>query len=185
MKIIFDLDDTLYNSKELREKRERKILEFLGDRSKEFQELRKSNTTIGSLSKLGIDRGAFFKIMEEVPINLNKDEKLRVILKNLKERCRLIVLSNISYSCVKKSLEQLGIIDLIDKFYGGDNFLASKPSEEIFSIVEKGDICVGNNFNKDLLVPKKKGAVTILISEKNNPDSDFTIKSIYDIEKVI
>ena len=185
MKIIFDLDDTLYSSKELREKRERKILEFLGNRSEEFLELRKSNTTIGSLSKLGINKETFFKIMEEVPINLNKDEKLIGILKNLKERHKLIVLSSISYSCVKKSLEQLGIIDLIDKFYGGDNFLTSKPSEEIFSIVEKGDICVGNNFNKDLLIPKKKGAVTILVSDKENPSPDFTIKSIYDIEEVI
>ena len=185
MKIIFDLDDTLYSSKELREKRERKILEFLGNRSEEFLELRKSNTTIGSLSKLGINKETFFKIMEEVPINLNKDEKLIGILKNLKERHKLIVLSSISYSCVKKSLEQLGIIDLIDKFYGGDNFLTSKPSEEIFSIVEKGDICVGNNFNKDLLIPKKKGAVTILVSDKENPSPDFTIKSIYNIEEVI
>jgi len=38
------------------------------------------------LSKLGINKETFFKIMEEVPINLNKDEKLIVILKNLKER---------------------------------------------------------------------------------------------------
>ena len=183
MKIIFDLDDTLYVSPELRQKRAEAILEFLGDRRDEFNELHKSFGTIESFNKLDLGKEQFYNIMNEVPIDLEKDEELIRILTILKKDHNLIVLSNSSNTCVKITLEKLGILDIIDKFYSVEDFTNSKPSEECFFMVEKGDVCVGNSFRKDLMVPKQKGAITIFVGGEH-PESDFNINQIHEIENL-
>jgi len=183
MKIIFDLDDTLYVSSELRQKRNDAILEFLGDKKNEFKELDKSFGTTGSLIKLGIGKEQFFSLMNEVTINLEKDEELIRILTKLKEKYSLIVLSNSSTPCVKITLEKLGISEIIDKFYSAEDFPNSKPAEECFCMVDKGDICVGNSFRKDLMIPKQKGATTIFVGGEH-PESDFNINKIHEIENL-
>jgi len=180
-KIIFDLDDTLYKEGELRERREKAIHNFLGEKTKDYLELRKSRGTLVSLEALGVSRQQFFKLMEEVPINLKKNEDLVLLLKNLKTQYKLFVLSNSPKKCVFETLKQLGILDLIEEYYGGDDFKNNKPSEENFFMVQAGDICVGNRFDKDLAVPKKKGAITVFISETPNEEAHFNIKSIYDL----
>jgi len=184
-KIIFDLDDTLYKDKSLRGEREKAIIKVLKGKTKRYQELRKTNSTIESLEKLGVSRKKFYKIMGEVPIKLKKDGELREFIAELESKYKLVVLTNSPLWCAKKILTQIGIIDLFDKIYGGDHFEEVKPSEECFFMVAKGDICVGNNFKKDLAVPQKKGAVTVLVSEEDSADSDFNIKNIYELSRVI
>lgn len=184
-KVIFDLDDTLYQSKELRTQREEALLKFLGERKSEYLELRKHNSTLKSLEKLGISREKFYEEMEKVPITLEKDENLRKSLEKLKENRRLVVISNISTKCVRETLERLGVLDLVDEYYGGDKFKQSKPAEENFSIVDAGDLCIGNDFRKDLEIPKKKGATTVLVSESFNPAADFTIKNIHELNSMM
>ncbi|MBW2995531.1 HAD family hydrolase [Candidatus Woesearchaeota archaeon] len=181
--IIFDLDDTLYVSRSLRKRRENAIVRFLGEKAKEYYDLKTKFNTIAALEKLGISKETFYKLMESVKITLKSDFRLRRILKRLKKDFKLIVLSNSSSLCVIETLKQLGILDLIDQFYGGDCFSKTKPDKQFFSIVKKGDICVGNNFKKDLLIPKRKGAVTVLIGNKG--DARFKISSIYEIEHLI
>jgi FMN phosphatase YigB (HAD superfamily) len=185
MKLIFDLDDTLYKNEELREAREKAIHKYLKDKLPEFLELKKEYGTINSFKKMGIRREIFFEIMESVPIILKEDKELMNILKKLKESYKIFVLSNISSLCVKKTLESLGILHLIDEYYGGDNFVTNKPSKETFSMVEKGDICIGNNFKKDLEIPKEKGAIAILISQNSCSKADYTIKNIYELPNLI
>jgi len=183
-KIIFDLDETLYADSSLRQRREQAILEFLGDKSEVYLELKKSKGTIASLNEMGISKEVFYNIIEKVEINLKKDKKLRKMIKNLKKKFEVIVLSNVSKNLVKETLEKIGIIDLIDNYYGADCFSQQKPSVECFFMVERGDVCIGNNYEKDLEVPKSRGAITILIG-KDDKRSDFCGKSIYDIERVI
>lgn len=183
-KIIFDLDETLYIDSSLRQRREQAILEFLGDKSKAYLELKKSKGTIASLSEMGISKEVFYNIIEKVEINLKKDKKLRKIIKNLKEKFEIIVLSNVSKNLIKKTLGIIGIIDLIDNYYGADCFSQQKPSAECFFMVEREDICIGNNYEKDLEVPKSRGAITILIG-KADKRPDFCGKSIYDIKRII
>lgn len=184
MKIIFDLDDTLYVSPELRQKRDEIILNFLGNKKDKFFELRKSHGTIGSFIKLGIGREKFFELMNKTPINLERNEKLVNILKNLEKNYSIIVLSNSPAMCVKITLEKLGIIEIVNKFYSAEDFLNSKPAEECFFMVEPGDICVGNSFRKDLMIPKQKGAKTIFVGGKH-PEADFNIDNIHEIEKIL
>jgi len=185
-KIIFDLDDTLYINKELRKKREKAILEFLGKKSRKYKKLKREGYgTIEAFKKLGFERQEFFKIIKKVPIKLEKDWKLRLIIKKIKKRYELIVLSNSPRFCVKKTLKELGIIDLFDKYYCGEDFLYEKPHELCFFMIKKEDICVGNNFKKDLEVPKKLGAITILIGKEENGLADYEINKIYQIKKIL
>ena len=187
MKIIFDLDDTIYNSPELRENREKAILEVLGDRVDEYFEMKKKYTTTKSLELLGITRKEFYEILKSVPINLKKEEKLVDFFKELSNNFRLIVLSNSPKKCIVDVLENLGLIEIIHEIYGGDDFNEPKPSEESFFMVEKGDVCIGNNFKKDLEIPKKKGAITIFVSKEKNrlSEADFIIESIYELKDIL
>jgi len=183
-KIIFDLDETLYSDTSLRQKREQAILDFLGDRREAYAKLKKNMGTIASLAQLGIKKEVFYKIIEKVEINIKKDKKLRETIEKLGKEFQIIVLSNVSKNLVKKTLEKIGIFDLIDNYYGSDCFNRQKPSAECFFMVGKKDICIGNNYEKDLEFPKSKGAITILIG-KDDARSDFCVKSIYEIERVI
>jgi FMN phosphatase YigB (HAD superfamily) len=185
-KIIFDLDDTLYIDKELREKREKAILEFLGNKSRAYKKLKKEGSgTIEAFKKLGFERREFFNIIKKIPIELEKDWRLRLIIKKIKKKYKLIVLSNSPGFCVKKTLKKLGIIDLFDGYYSGEDFFYEKPHESCFFMIEKEDICVGNNFKKDLEVPKKLGAVTILICKDEKGLADYEINHIYDLVKIL
>ncbi|VVB78459.1 Haloacid dehalogenase-like hydrolase [uncultured archaeon] len=183
-KIIFDLDDTLYRN-ELRLEREKAILNFLDCKKEKYLELKKNHGTIESLNILGVNKKQFFDIMDNVPIEIKKDEKLIKILEKIGKNYELIVLSNSSEFCVREVLTKLGIIQLINKYYHGENFENQKPNEECFFMVESRDICVGNSFRKDLEIPKKLGAITILVGEKENPNADFTIRNIYELEKIM
>ena len=183
-KIIFDLDETLYGDSSLRERREKAILDFLGERKKKYLRLKKDMGTIASLNKLGIDKKVFYNIIEKVEINLKKDIKLRKIIKQLRKEFEIIVLSNVSRGLVEETLKKIGIIDLIDNYYGSDCFSQQKPALECFFMIKKEDICIGNNYEKDLEVPKNLGAITILTG-KNDIRPDFCAKDIYEIEKII
>ena len=52
-------------------------------------------------------------------------------------------------------------------------------------MLDKGDICVGDNFKKDLLVPKNKGAITIHVGSNSNPEAHFSVSTIYEIENTL
>ena len=183
-KIIFDLDDTLYSSKNLRDKREEKIIEFLGEKAFPYFELKKNGKgTIESFKLLGFSREEFFQVINSVPINIQRDDLLVQILGKLKEKYELIVLSNSSRESVHKVLKELGVFYLFNRIYAGEDFLNEKPHEECFFMVEKNDICVGNSYRKDLDIPRRKGALTVLIGKKS--PADFNIGNIYDIEEVI
>lgn len=184
-KIIFDLDDTLYISKELREKRNKEIIKFLGDNLSKYTELKRKYNTIECFNRLGFSKEEFYNLIETVPINLNRDEKLVKIFSRLKKHYNIIILSNNSKKIVKNTIEKLGIIHLIDSYYGGNDFPVLKPNKKCFSMVERNDIVIGNDYEKDLKIPKEMGAITILVNEEANNNVSFTIKSIYEIDKIL
>jgi FMN phosphatase YigB (HAD superfamily) len=183
--IIFDLDDTLYVNKELRTEREKAIIDYLGDRKEEYYELKKEMSTLSSLNKLGISKKEFYDIINSLPIIIEKDERLIKLFSELKIQYNLVVLSNNSRFSIITVLKMLGIYDLIDKFYSAEDFKEYKPAEECFFMIKEGDIVVGNNFEKDLKIPKQKGALTVLVSNKGGFGEDFAIKEIYRLKEVI
>jgi FMN phosphatase YigB (HAD superfamily) len=185
-RLIFDLDDTLYKSAELRAEREKAILEFLGEKKKDYIELKnRGNGTIASLKELGISRERFYEIIEKVPIGLEEDRRLIDRIEKLSKRFELIILTNISTKIANKTLDSLGIRNFFSKVLGSDNFEHSKPHISCFrGIVRPGDICIGNNFEKDLEIPELFGAVTIIVGKKDNR-ADFFTSEIYDIESIL
>jgi len=182
--IIFDLDDTLYDNKDLRIAREKAILDFLGNKKWKYKELKENYSTLESLKRLGFEKSHFFRLMDKIPITLEKDPRLIKMFKKLKERFKMIVLSNVSAFCVEETLRRLGILEMVNEYYSGEDFKNQKPAKECFCIVKRGDICVGNNFKKDLEVPKQKGAITILVGEEEQ-NADFRIDNIYELESVL
>ena len=74
---IYQLNQTLLDkNKELRTRREVALLGFLGNKNEKFRELKRSNSTIESLEKLGIKREEFFRLMNSVRIDI-KNAKWR------------------------------------------------------------------------------------------------------------
>jgi len=183
-KIIFDLDDTLYVDKELRHQRNNTILKFLGERSLDFIRLKKYYTTLNSLRKLGVSREKFYDLMDDVEINLEEDIKLIKLFESLRGRYQLIVLSNSSKQCVEITLNKLGIFNLIDEIYCGEDFKEPKPFEDCFFMIRQGDFCVGNNFEKDLKIPQERGAITILVGNEDG-QANYVINNIYELEEVL
>jgi len=181
--IIFDLDDTLYQSKELRAKREKAILDYLGDKKEKYKILKQNHGTLESLRLLGIGKKNFFDLMDKVEINLEKDDKLIRLFEKLNKKFKIIILSNSSDFCVQETLNKLGILYLIDKCYSGEDFEMPKPAKDCFFMVEKENICIGNNFEKDLFIPKQLGAITIHLGD--SCEADFNICSIYELEELL
>ncbi len=182
--IIFDLDETIYIEKELRIKREQAILEFLGERKEEYNKLKENHGTIESLKLLNIKREKFFDLINKVPILLEKDLKLIDLIEKLKSKYKIIILSNSPNYCVYQTLEKLGILNLVDKYYSGESFKNPKPAKECFFMVQEGDICVGNNFKKDLQIPKQLGAITVLLGDFKD-EADFSIHDIYELKELL
>lgn len=182
-KIIFDLDDTLYYNKELKKAREEIILDFLGKRRGEYLELRKNNGTIKSFELMEIGKRKFFELMDSFFVYIEKDLRLIKMFRNLNKRYKLVVLSNNSHKNVEYVLQKLGIFDLIDDYYSAENLDCFKPDQRCFFMIEKGDVCVGNNFEKDLKTPKQLGAITILLGD--SIEADFNIQDIYELESLL
>ena len=185
-KIIFDLDGTLYDDNEVRKIREEAILKKVGDNLEKYKEYKKIHSTTKSLELIGISRSEFYELLINTKITLQKDEKLISLLKNLKNEYELIILSNSPKECVLDILTQLEITEFFSRIFSGNDFQNPKPSIEAFQIVSKGDICIGNTFKKDLMIPKEIGAITILVSEENNNyPADYIIQKIHDLLEII
>jgi FMN phosphatase YigB (HAD superfamily) len=185
-KIVFDLDDTLYKDEGLRRQREKAILDFLKEKKFYYLALRRRFSTIESLEKLGVSKYQFFSLMNKIPVNLKEDEKLIKILKQLREDYELVVLSNNSRFVIEQTLTKLGVLRLFDENYSGQDFGLVKPAEECFFMVRKKDVCVGNNFKKDLEVPKRIGATTVLVSRSSREKrADFNIRSVYALPELL
>lgn len=179
------MDDTLYIDKDLRNQRENAIIRYLGEKTKKYFELRKSSNTINSLEILGISKNKFYEIIDSVPVNLKPNKELKSMLSRLKREFNLIILSNSSKEKIKEITKQLNIQDLFSEIYGGDCFFQVKPAEEAFFMIKEGDICIGNSFKKDLEIPKRKGAITILLSDLQNPEAHYTIRNIFELEQIL
>jgi len=183
-RIFFDLDDTLYKNKKLREDREKAIISFLGEKAEEYKELKKNNNTIKSLEILGISKETFYQIISSVPIELEKDERLIEILGRLFENFELLIISNSPEKIVEEIIKKLGIEKFFSKLITGDKMKKTKPHPTAFEEIKFGDTVVGNNFDKDLKIPKQIGAITILVSESPNSEADFNIHHIYEIDYI-
>jgi len=190
MLLIFDLDDTLYQSFELRKNREdafinlimkHKKLEF--EKAKELyhstQEKLKSEgkkyTSRETFHNLGIELKEFESVLNEIKIDgfVKKDDSLIKLLKNLSKSHKIIVLSNSPRFIVDKTIELLGIRDFIDKSFAAEDIGIGKPEPSVLrKIAEemgyktKDCVSIGDSVHKEIIPAKKVGMKTVLLLAK-------------------
>lgn len=184
--IIFDLDGTLYKSKEIAEKFARAahytLSKFknipLDDAQKLIEEKRQQiekeysdsvpQTLI--LNSFGISTESWHK--ENIDFfdprdYLTEDEKLKKSLNGFKKYYRLAILTNNNRIQTERTLAALRLNDLFDRVYTYNSFKLLKPNPEFFQkVVEdlnvEPEACffVGDRNSVDLEPAKKLGMLT-------------------------
>ena len=102
---------------------------------------------------------------------LSKDEQLISTIKCLKEKFKLICVTNNPVLPARKTLEAIGISELIPDIIGLDTCGKSKPALEPFELAlkitdSKAEEClsIGDRYDMDLALPLKMGMGAILVS---------------------
>lgn len=189
--ILFDIDSTLYtNAQYAFEQVDVQIRHFAKIRGIAPDEARKmiadyrnnwakehdgAKTSLGNtLVSFGIPIKESIRWREnfiEPEKFLTKDEKLIKTLTLLKQKYKLIAVTNNPVIPAKKTLKVLGIDDLIEQIVGLDTCGVSKPhsapyakAAELLGVESKNCVSVGDRFDIDLAVPLKMGMGAILVS---------------------
>ena len=188
--IIFDIDSTLYTSPAYafeqvdvqlrywakkrgitaREARN-EISEFRKDWSK--QNGGKKISLGNTLKNFGVTIQESVEMRRNLlePANfLSRDEKVIETIKILKQKYKIICVTNNPVLPARKTLDALGISELIPKIIGLDTSGKSKPALEPFQIAldetgSKAEEClsVGDRYDMDLSLPLEMGMGAILV----------------------
>ena len=200
--IIFDIDSTLYTSPryafeqvdiQIRHIAKEKNIEpyILRNEISEFRKnwKMKNGTKISlgnTLLHFGVPIEKSIQMRENLlePKNfLQKDLRLRETILKLKEKFNLICVTNNPVLPAKKTLEALGILDLIPNVVGLDTCKKSKPAREPFDLASKITnseyneiLSVGDRFDMDLSLPLQMGMGGILVSG---------VKDVYQLPQIL
>lgn len=189
--IIFDIDSTLYtNAAYAFEQVDCQVREFARERGITAEDARKmvadyrkkfAREHNGSKVSLGNTLLAFGapisqsvewrRALLEPADFLSKDEKLIQTLNQLKEKYKLICVTNNPVLPARKTLEAIGISEFFPEIVGLDTCLKSKPAVEPFmTAVErlgvKPEQClsVGDRYDMDVALPLELGMGGIVVS---------------------
>ena len=188
--IIFDIDSTLYTSPayafeqvdiQLRYWAKKRGITAREARN-EISEFRKNWTKQHDGKKISLGntlKNFGVTIQESVemrknllePANfLSRDEKLIETIKILKQKYKIICVTNNPVLPARKTLDALGISELIPKIIGLDTSGKSKPALEPFQLAldetgSKAEEClsVGDRYDMDLSLPLEMGMGAILV----------------------
>ncbi|MBA31849.1 MAG: hypothetical protein CL748_04930 [Chloroflexi bacterium] len=117
----------------------------------------------------------------------------------LREKYKIIMISNTGLTSPKAYIKWFKEIDLYDKFDGfffSNELSLAKPSEKLFHMafssvnsLPEDVLHIGDNINTDICGAKKVGASTVWISNGNDYKfsckPDFFVESVIDIKKII
>ncbi|MCK9168787.1 MAG: HAD family hydrolase [Treponema sp.] len=102
---------------------------------------------------------------------LKYDEQLIPVLKALKEKYRLICVTNNPVLPARKTLEAIGIADIIPDIIGLDTCHKSKPAKEPFLLAAKKTdtanencLSIGDRYDMDISLPLELGMGGILVT---------------------
>lgn len=201
--IIFDIDSTLYTSNAYAfEQVDCQIREFarvngltneearkmVADYRKEFAE--KNNGKKISLGNTLLHFGVPIeqsvqwreKLMRPEDF-LSHDEKLVSVLKKLKEKYKLICVTNNPVLPARETLKVIGVSEIITDIVGLDTCFKSKPAIEPFTVALerlgcKAEECVavGDRYDMDIALPLEMGMGGILVSG---------VEEVYNIEDIL
>ena len=119
----------------------------------------------------------------EPSLFLKKDEKLIQTICKLKEKFKIICVTNNPVLPARKTLEAIGIAELIPEIIGLDTCLKSKPAKEPFELAVKKMnttpekcISVGDRYDMDISLPLELGMSGILV---------YSVNDIYELPKLL
>ena len=189
--IIFDIDSTLYtNEAYAYEQVDCQIREYarvngisVDEARKKVEDYRKkfAEENQGKKISLGNTLVAFGvpieqsvewrRLLMEPADFLKRDEKLIEEIKKLKENYKLVCVTNNPVLPARKTLEVIGVADLIPEIIGLDTCFKSKPAIEPFQtaverMYSKIDEClaIGDRYDLDIALPLEMGMGGILVT---------------------
>ncbi|MCI5523632.1 MAG: HAD family hydrolase [Treponema sp.] len=189
--IIFDIDGTLYTSKEYvfeqvdvqirywaklngmsEDEARKKINDFRKKWSAEHNgmEISLGNT----FPHFGVDIETSIKwrnLLMEPAKFLSRNENLIKVLTELKEKYSLIAVTNNPVDAARRTLKAIGIDSIITDIIGLDTFKKSKPAIEVLEEAVRRTkssysqcLSVGDRYDIDLSLPLKLGMGAVLVS---------------------
>jgi FMN phosphatase YigB (HAD superfamily) len=210
--IFFDLGDTLYSNKELEKQYPYQLSVLLSEgkhvsieeaenlikqKETELEGKLKHVTKVSVMEALGYTRGqvhdAFCKV--DPSQYLSPNPLLKQLLKRLRKKYELGMITNFRRMQVEKTLEVLGLdASYFQVIVGEEDVKEIKPSHEPFlkatQLVGKDPkqcVYVADSATKDLMPAKEVGMKTILVgtAAKSYPFVDAQIADILQLERVI
>lgn len=190
MLLIFDLDDTLYQSFELRAARDKAVVntvkkhkklsyekaeELLEETRKKLKSDGKKYTTTAVYEKLGIPVKELYNSINSIDIrgyikNSRQDIEL---IENLSKMHTIVVFSNSPKFIVDQTMEHIGMARIVSRIYNAEDLGVSKPDPAVFrSIAQemgfevKDCVSIGDSVHKEIVPAKSAGMKTVLLLAK-------------------
>lgn len=189
--IIFDIDGTLYTSpyyvfeqvdvqirhfahlKNISEKCAREQIQAF--RKKWSAEHEGKKISLGNtFTHFGISIEESIKWREDLlePSHfLHNDSKLRSTIEILQKKYNLICVTNNPVKAARKTLDAIGVADILQSIIGLDTCNKSKPAKEMIQLAASKANCnldeclsVGDRYDIDLALPLQMGTGAILVS---------------------
>ena len=188
---IFDIDSTLYTNKAYaHEQVDCQVRQFARERGISADEARQmvadyrrryaaenngKKVSLGNtLVTFGVPISQSVKWREQLlePADfLGRDEALIKTLSSIKEKAKIICVTNNPVLPARKTLEAIGISELFEQIVGLDTCLKSKPAVEPFLTavewlhVPVGEcVAVGDRYDMDIALPLEMGMGGILVT---------------------
>lgn len=209
--LVFDLEGTLYNSKELanewrtqvfkliKEKTGKREEEILKEFLKIVEEMKRQGfrrpPASDIVDRMGISREDFYRAIDSVDASkfLKPDRELRKTLDYMKEKWKLAMLTNLSRKSTLNILKALGLnSNLFEPLISASEMAKGKPDPEPFIRISQAldlnpssIMMVGDSVSSDLAPAKKLGMKTALVSEKkiSTPLADLEVGSITELRE--
>jgi putative hydrolase of the HAD superfamily len=204
--LVFDLEGTLYNSKELANEWRMRVFKLIKEKTgksdeeilKEFQKIVEELKGQGFrrppvsdiVDRMGISRADFYKAIDSVDASefLKPDSELRETMEYMKGKWKIAMLTNLSRKSTLSILNALGLdSNLFEPLITANEMEKGKPDPEPFRRIIKAlglkpssIMMVGDSASSDLAPAKKLGMKTTLVSEKEIPTplADMEVRSI-------
>ncbi|MBI4144071.1 HAD-IA family hydrolase [Candidatus Woesearchaeota archaeon] len=201
--VVFDADNTLYNTKDVAEQADMVVMKFMAMqtnktpeelyhywKSKIVDKLKNENDPkkrhrLFSYNLLAkefrvADSGAFRLFLERLLYLLRPLQGVEDVLNSLK-RFKLAVVSEDSSDMLLAKLMKLGLRSYFDVVVSSDKIGVMKPNGaylaealRLLNVVPQECLVVGDDYEKDIALWKQKGAVVVCFNCSGN--SDFSIK---------
>jgi len=197
MLIIFDVDDTLVDSRRLIKAREdahitniaahynikkNEAVELLQQARNENKLLSKFST-LDAMLRLGFTKQEYNAIMDGVSIdgNVVLFDGVQETLEQLAQKYTLVTLSSTPSVSSRRTLEYTNIINYFKALYCPDTHNFTKPSTEIYRRIladfkVSSGYSVGDSVEKDLAPAKEVGLTAVLFSKKKDTGVDYCIE---------